>query len=113
MLLLTTENIKTLLPLVQASSLPDKENLLTLFQVGLENEGEPYHSYRKAAFHFAHEEGHIEIDQHAVVSMRDTSEYENEEERELLEGAYVQAWIWISREEMLEKSEDEPEDPWK
>jgi len=44
--------------------------------------------YRDAAKRHYHEEGEIEIDANAEVSQGSTN------------GAYVQAWIWIGKEEL-------------
>lgn len=49
------------------------------------------HHYREAAVEFHHDEGELEVDDHAPVSQANGNPDE---------GAYVQAWIWISDEEV-------------
>lgn len=44
--------------------------------------------YRKAAKETYHRQGEIEIDDNAIVSHSD-------------EGAYVQAWVWISNDDLI------------
>lgn len=49
------------------------------------------HEYREAAMEFHHDEGELEVDDYAPVSQAKNNPDE---------GAYVQAWIWISDEEV-------------
>lgn len=57
--------------------------------------------YRNAAWELHSEEGEIEIDPRAEVSVTDTGD-----------GAWVQAWVWVSEADIsdLEVLEDEDED---
>jgi hypothetical protein len=47
--------------------------------------------YRDAARRLYHDEGHIEVDKQAEVSIS-----ENED----ADGCYVQAWVWVCAEEI-------------
>jgi hypothetical protein len=49
--------------------------------------------YRKAAREMYHDPGHIEVDEGAEVSISDDAD---------AGGCYVQAWVWVSAEEVVE-----------
>lgn len=50
--------------------------------------------YREAAKRLYHDEGTLEIDDGAVVSRSDDPEDDSDE------GCYVQAWVWVSNEDL-------------
>lgn len=47
--------------------------------------------YRNAARRLYHDEGHIEVDEEAEVSISDDED---------AKGCYVQAWVWVCVEEI-------------
>lgn len=55
---------------------------------GTEREDEMLAKYRAAAKRLYHDEGTIEVDDNAVVSIGDD------------DGAYVQAWVWVYRSDL-------------
>jgi hypothetical protein len=52
--------------------------------------------YRKAARRLYHDEGHIEVDEKAEVSISTDGRWKEGQAR----GCYVQAWVWVCVEEV-------------